>query len=257
MVRARGRAVLPVIAVVVGGLAVWSMAAMRLFDPAVVVDGVRNTGVFLRDMFPPNLEVLGVLAGAMLETVQIALVGTLLGFLLSLPAALLATSTVFGPGVTAPMKLLLGAVRTVPSLLWALVFVVSFGLGPAAGALGIAAYTLGFLGKLFYEAFEGVDREVMEAVRSAGCNRVQLMRYVLLPEAANTVWSQLLFAFEYNIRASSILGFVGAGGIGFYLLGYVQLLQYRNMLTALLITLAVVLVIDRAGYFLRHRYLAA
>ncbi|MBI2822422.1 MAG: phosphonate ABC transporter, permease protein PhnE [Acidobacteria bacterium] len=239
----------------IGVIALWSLASMGLLDPAVVGKGMRNTAVFLLGLFPPNIEIVPVLAGAMLETIQIALVGTLLGFCAALPLGMLGTTTLFGRGVTSPLKLLLGVIRTIPSLLWALIFVVAFGLGPAAGALGLGAYTLGYLGKLFYESFEGVDREVTEAVRSAGCNRLQLMRYALLPEAANAILSQLLFAFEYNVRASSILGFVGAGGIGFYMLGYVQLLQYQNLMTALLFTLAVVLAIDRISLHVRRRFL--
>jgi phosphonate transport system permease protein len=82
------------------------------------------------------------------------------------------------------------------------------------------------------------------------------MRYVLLPEAANAILSQVLFSFEYNVRASSILGFVGAGGIGFYILGYVQLLEYRNLMTALLVTFAVVLLIDRASFYLRRHFMS-
>ena len=85
---------------------------------------------------------------------------------------------------------------------------------------------------------------MVQAVQGTGANRLQLLRFALVPGAANTILSQLLFMFEYNVRASSIMGFVGAGGIGFYLLGYVQLLQYRNLTTALLATLVVVLAID-------------
>jgi phosphonate transport system permease protein len=157
--------------------------------------------------------------------------------------------------VTGPIKLLLAAVRTVPSLFWGIVFVVAVGLGPAAGALGVALYSLGYLGKLLYETFEGVDPEVLEAVRSVGASPGQLARYALLPEAANGVLAQLLFMFEYNVRASSIMGFVGAGGIGFYLLGYIQLLRYDLLLTALLVTLAVVIAIDRVSAVVRRLYL--
>lgn len=236
----------------VAGLTLVSMHNLGLLDPGVVGRGLRNSVVFLGGLFPPNPAPVGTLAGAMVETLQIAFVGTVLGFVMALPAALLGTRTMLPAWVTAPVHLLLAAVRTVPSLVWGLIFVVAFGLGPAAGTLGIALYTLGYLGKLFYETFEGVDQEVIEAVTSVGCNRVQLMRFALLPEAANAILSQLLFVFEYNVRASSIMGFVGAGGIGFYMLGYVQLLQYRNLMTALLLTLVVVLMIDQASAALRR-----
>ena len=191
----------------------------------------------------------------MLETIQIAFAGTALGFLLALPLALLACPLLFGPAVTGPVKLVLAFVRTVPALFWAIVFVVAVGLGPAAGTLAVALYSLGYLGKLLYETFEGVDPEVIEAVRSVGCSRAQLARYALLPETANGILALLLFMFEYNVRASSIMGFVGAGGIGFYLLGYIQLLRYDLLLSGLLLTLAVVIVIDRLSALLRRMFL--
>jgi phosphonate transport system permease protein len=140
--------------------------------------------------------------------------------------------------------MLIGAIRTIPSLLWGVVFVIAYGLGPEAGALGVAFYTIGFLGKLFYEAFESVDSEVVEAVEATGTNRVQLISFAVLPESANALISHLLFMFEYNVRASAIMGFVGAGGIGFYILGYLQLLQYENLMMALVLTFAVVMAID-------------
>jgi phosphonate transport system permease protein len=233
-------------------LATAAMGNLGMLDPSRLARGAANSLRFARDMFPPSLDALPTLSRAMLETLQIAFVGTLLGFLGALPLAVLASRNMFGTAVTTPLRLLLGAVRTVPSLLWALVFVVAFGLGPMAGTFAIAVYTLGYLGKLFYETFEGVDGEVLEAVRSVGCNRAQLVRFGLLPEAANGILSQLLFVFEYNVRASAIMGFVGAGGIGFYMMGYVQLLQYRNLMTALLVTFLVVLAIDKASAALRR-----
>ncbi len=117
-------------------------------------------------------------------------------------------------------------------------------------------YSLGYMGKLFSEAFDGVDPEVLEAVRGTGLGRAQLARYALLPEAANQLLSQLLFMFEYNVRSSSIMGFVGAGGIGYYLLGYVQTLRYQELTTALLVTLVVVLAIDRLSAVVRAAFLS-
>jgi phosphonate transport system permease protein len=167
-----------------------------------------------------------------------------LGAALALPLSLAATRLLGGASVSAAVRFVLAVIRTVPALLWGIIFVVALGLGPAAGTLGIALYSAGYLGKLFYEMVEGVDPEVVEAVRSVGCSRWQLARWALLPEAANELLAQLLFMFEYNVRASSIMGFVGAGGIGYYMLGYIQLLRYDALLTALLLTLAVVIALD-------------
>lgn len=232
-----------------------ALADIGLLDPVRIARGVGNLGEFAAALFPPDPSALPTLAEAMLETIEIAFVGTALGFALALPLSLAASPLLFAPLVTAPIKLLLAAVRTVPSLFWAIVFVVAVGLGPAAGALGIALYSLGYLGKLLYETFDGVDPEVIEAVRSVGASRAQLARYAIIPEAANAILAQLLFMFEYNVRASSIMGFVGAGGIGFYLLGYMQLLRYDLLLSALLVTLLVVIAIDRASALVRRMFL--
>lgn len=229
-----------------------SMYNIGLLSASALARGLANTALFIKGLFPPKLDVLSTLLGAILETLQIAYLGTIGGFLMALPLAMAATRTVFSPTLTAPIRFLLVLIRTIPSLLWALIFVVAFGLGPMAGTFGIAFYTSGYLGKLLYESFEGVDQEVLEAVRSVGCDRLQLMRFAVLPESANAIVSLLLFIFEYNVRASAIIGFVGAGGIGFYMLGYVQLLQYQNLTTAIIVTLAVVLLIDQASAKLRQ-----
>ena len=228
-----------------------SLYRIGLLDPGQLGPAASRLAEFVASLFPPKIDVLPTLLRAMLETLEIAFVGTLLGFLISLPLAFLGTRTLFSPLVTGGVRLLIGSIRTIPSLLWAVVFVVGFGLGPAAGALAVTFYTVGYLGKLYYEAFEAVDPEVLEAVRSVGSNRPQLITYAVLPEAANAVISQLLFMFEYNIRASTIMGFVGAGGIGFYMLGYLQLLQYQNLMTAILLTFAVVMAVDYLSARLR------
>jgi phosphonate transport system permease protein len=241
-------------AIVVAGLI--SLYRLELLDADKVGPAASRLAEFARSLFPPDLDALPTLIEAMGETIEIAFVGTLLGFVVALPLAFLGASTLFGPAVTSAVRLVVGAVRTIPSLLWAIIFVIGFGLGPAAGALGIAMYTVGYLSKLYYEAFEAVDADVLEGVRGVSKNRLQIMSYAVLPESANAVLSQLLFMFEYNIRASSIMGFVGAGGIGFYISGYIQLLQYQELLTALLVTFVVVMVIDSLSQRVRAHLLS-
>lgn len=231
-------------AAIVLGLGLVALWDVELLDIGDWGPAISNLMEFSGSLLPPDTDSLGTLLEAMVETIEIAFVGTLIGLLVSLPLAVLGTRTLFGVAVTAPARLVVGAIRTIPSLLWGVVFVVAFGLGPAAGAMGVALYTVGYLGKLFYESFESVDPEVLEAVKATGASRPQLIVYAVLPESANAIVSQLLFMFEYNIRASSIMGFVGAGGIGFYMLGYLQLLQYQNLMTALLVTFVVVMAVD-------------
>lgn len=230
--------------VLVLGVLLVSMANLGLLNPTRMAQGAANVWKFASSLFPPEGDVLQTVLLAMVETLQIAFVGTVLGAVLALPLSLLATRGLFSPAVTEPVRVLLAVVRTIPALLWGIIFVIAIGLGPGAGSLGIALYTLGYLGKLFYEIFEGVDPEVLEGVRSVGCSPAHLASFAVLPEAANNLLAQLLFMYEYNVRSSSIMGFVGAGGIGYYLLGYIQVLRYDALMTAILVTLAVVMAID-------------
>jgi phosphonate transport system permease protein len=240
-----GRLLTPrIIILAIGAAGIVSLSRFGLLDAAEWLRAFERLADFATSLWPPNTDVLSTLVDAMVETLEMAFVGTLLGFAMALPAAVLATRRLFGPLIVVPSRLFLGAVRTVPSLLWAVVFVVGFGLGPAAGALAVAMYSLGYMSKLLYETFEGVDEEVLEAVRAVGASRLQLIVYAVLPEAANNIVSQVLFMFEYNIRASSIMGFVGAGGIGYYMLGYLQVLDYASLMMALVVTFCVVMAVD-------------
>lgn len=241
----------PVLAAAILVLFLLSLKAVGLLDATRIGRGLDNLATFARDLVPPDRSVLSDVVPALLETIQMAFAGTGLGFLVALPLSLLAARQVAPPGLRDAIKLVLSLVRTIPAILWAIIFVVALGLGPAAGTMGVALYTTGFLGKVFYEAFEGVDQEVVEAVKSVGAGRAELARHALIPEASNAIASQLLFMFEYNVRSSSIMGFVGAGGIGFYLLGYVQSLEYRSLTTAILVTLVVVVLIDYGSSRLR------
>lgn len=230
-----------------------------LFEAGRAARGVRNLGVFLGDMVPPDAsgDLLILLLRSLWETVQMAWAGTLLGAALALPLAVLAAASLTPRGVALPVRAALAAVRTIPSILWAVFMVVLVGLGPLAGILALAAYTTGYLGKLFYEALEAVDRETLDAVRATGASRLQVARHAALPDAGNALVSQGIYAFEYNVRASSILGLVGAGGIGFYLLRFLEFFEYTKLATTLLLLFALVLVVDGASRVVRRRFLAA
>ncbi|MBI2125828.1 MAG: phosphonate ABC transporter, permease protein PhnE [Thaumarchaeota archaeon] len=232
-----------------------SMWNVGFFDFTRMTRGTSNLGVFVGGLFPPNFGVFDKVSWAILETIQMSFAGTMLGFVIALPLGVLGAKNIFGPITVGPVRLLLAVVRTIPALLWALIFVVTLGLGPLPGTLGLAAYTVGYLGKLYYEALEAVDPEVIEAVGAIGTSKLQLVRHAIIPESANQILSQLLFMFEYNVRASSILGFVGAGGVGFYMLGYIQTLQYRELMAVIIMTLFVVLTIDYVSSKVRSRFL--
>ena len=143
--------------------------------------------------------------------------------------------------------------RTVPELVWALIFVFCFGVGPMAGVLAIALHCTGSLGKLYSEANENVDMRPVEGVRAAGGSWFDQMRYGVVPQVMPNTLSYTLLRFEINVRSSSIIGFVGAGGLGQELRTAVSLQEYTDLSALFLIILATVFAIDWASERLRHR----
>jgi phosphonate transport system permease protein len=234
-------------------MTVWS--ATRLNIRAARLQGITNLFQIVREAIPPDGALVSIAFQAIIETIQIAFLGTVIGALLALPLGLLGSRNLFGRYLTIPSRLMLAWIRTLPALLWAVLFVVAVGPGPLAGVLASGLYTVGYLGKLQYEAIEGVDPTPLQAVSAAGASKAQLIRFVVLPESANHLISQLLFMFEYNVRASSIFGFVGAGGIGFYIAGYLTVFRYQSVLTLLLAVFFTVLLIDYLSVRIRDRYL--
>jgi phosphonate transport system permease protein len=235
------------------GAAVWSATSLEI-RPARL-SGVGNLLVLLAEAVPPDLSLAALAFRAIIETLQIAFLGTVAGAALALPLGVLGARNLYGPLVTIPARIGLAAIRTLPALLWAVVFVVAVGLGPLAGVLASAFYTVGYLGKLHYEAIEGLDPAPLHAVLAAGASRLQAIRHVVLPESANQILSQLLFMFEYNVRASSVFGFVGAGGIGFYISGYLTVFRYQSVLTLLIAVFITVMVLDYVSVRVRDRFL--
>ena len=242
------RAALFVGLVVVGWL-VWDTGA----DPVRLARGVPWIVDFLRRMLPPDLAVLpAALAGA-LTTVEIALLGTAVAALLALPLGVLSARNVAPPAVFYPARAVLNVFRSVDTLVYALVFVAAVGLGPFPGVLAVIAYTTTSLAKLYSEAIEGIDRGPVDAITATGATRLQILRFGVLPQVLPLFLSYVLYRLETNIRAATVLGFVGAGGIGFYLQTYLRMIDYPAASTTLLVTVAMVMVIDALSSRLRAR----
>jgi len=170
-----------------------ALAHLGFFDGQRLARGFRNLGILGSEMIPPDMEILPTAGAALWETVEMSFAGTLLGFLASLPLSILGTRRLFSSWVAHIARFVAAGIRTIPVLLWAIVFVILFGLGPLAGTFGIAAYTVGYLAKIYADLFEGTDPEILEAVGSTGASRLQLVRFVFLPEGANAILTQLLF----------------------------------------------------------------
>ena len=178
------------------------------------------------------------------ETLKIAFVSTGLGFIISLPLASFASRNLYRDSIAIPFRLLLSSMRTLPSLIWAIFFVILIGLGPVSGVMAMTFYTIGYLGKLQYETIEGIPKDPLDAARAMGLSNSEIIMRVVIPESANNLISQLLFMFEYNVRHGSVIGIVGAGGIGYYISTYLKFLQYDKVMALLIVLFFVVVLID-------------
>lgn len=186
-----------------------------------------------------------------METIKIAFVSTVFGMALSLPLSLAAARNLSPKWLSYSSRFFLSFFRSLPSLIWAIFFVILVGHGALAGVLAMTIYTVGYLGKLQYEAIEGLTKTPLEAADSMGLTKLETALNVVIPEAANDLISHAIFMFEYNFRSGTIIGIVGAGGIGYYIDLYFRFLQYRLVAAYLLIIFLVVLVIDFFSIYAR------
>ncbi len=180
----------------------------------------------------------------MSETIKIAFVSTIFGSIISLPISILAARNLSSLGVSYFARILLAAARSLPSIIWAIFFVILVGFGPLSGVLAMTIYTVGYLGKLQYESIEGMNSIPLESARSMGLSKIEIATGVVIPEMANNLISQMIFMFEYNVRHGTVIGIVGAGGIGYYINLYLKFLQYDKVISYLIIIFIVVLIID-------------
>ena len=187
----------------------------------------------------------------MTETIKIAFVSTIFGMILSMPISLLAARNLNPIWISYPARIILAAFRTLPSIIWALLFVILIGFGPVAGTLAMTFYTVGYLGKLQYESIEGISREPLDAADVMGLNKIEKAYTVVIPESANNLISQLIFMFEYNVRHGTVIGIVGAGGIGYYINLYLKFLQYDKVIAYLIIIFITVVIIDLISIYAR------
>ncbi len=229
-------------------------------NPLDFAEGIPNLIVVLEEILVleniiDNLKYIPTAFWAMLETLQMAFIGTVIGVVIALPFSMLAARNLNNKLVYAPIRALLAAVRTFPSILWALLFVIMVGLGPFAGILAIIMYTVGFVTKLQYESIETIDSDPMDAVRSIGVSKFQLIRYVVIPESASHLLGQMLYMFDYNVRQTSIIGIVGAGGIGFFIIQYIKFFEYGKAAMFMIVVLITVLIIDWVSVKIRDKYI--
>jgi len=232
------------------GLFLWSASATEL-SLLRMLEGVPFMLDFLRRMVPPDFSVMGNAVTGAVQTLQIAVVGTGVSALLALPLGFAAARNVAPPWLFYGARSVLNVFRAVDTLVYALFFVAAVGLGPFPGVLAVVAYTTTVLAKLYSEAIEAIDPGPVEAVAATGATSLQVLRWGVLPQLLPQFLSFTLYRFETNIRAAAILGFVGAGGIGFYIQTYLRMLNYPAASAVLLVLVALVMLVDFASSRIR------
>lgn len=230
----------------------WSWAGSG-FSIERFIEGVPRMGDFLSRTWPPDFTDLDVIVRLLIETLQMAIIGTLVGALLSLLVSFGATSTIAPRWLYYPCRFVLNVLRSIPDLIFALMFVSAVGLGPFAGILAIILGSLGSIAKVYAEAMEAVDTGPIDALRSTGATGRQVVTYGVLPQASPLLVSYTLLLFEGNVRGATILGLVGAGGIGMELTTAMRLYDYGHMLAIIISIVVLVTVIDRLSATIRKR----
>lgn len=220
-----------------------------------IVNGFGNLGTFVALMLPPDpgsWARAGLFVKALFETIAIAFLGTILAAILAFPLGFIAARNVVANKVVHFLaRRSLDTVRGVDALIWALIWVNVVGLGPFAGMLAIMTSDLGAFGKLYSEAIEAADRKPVEGVTSVGGGKFQEIRFGLIPQVLPVIASQVLYYIESNTRSSTIIGIVGAGGIGLYLAETIRTLEWQQVSFLILLILAAVSAIDMISTRLR------
>lgn len=221
---------------------------------AELVKGVPPIIELLRQMFPPDWKYGLTLGKAVVETLQIGIIATIIAAVLALPLAFLAAKNVSPhPVIYYPVRLVLTIFRGVSELIWALLFVVAVGLGPFAGVIALVIYCVGVIAKLLAEAIEAVDPGPLEAMTAAGASRWKVFLYGAWPQVMPLFLSYCLYYWDHNTRSAVVLGFVGAGGIGYTLFFDISAYYFEKATMAMIILIAMIVIIDRICLDLRKR----
>jgi phosphonate transport system permease protein len=208
----------------------------------------------LHESWPPEFSFLPRLIEPFMETIYIAIIGTVVGGILAIPIAVLAARNLtLGPLIWFADRNFMNVLRTLPDLFWAMLFATAVGFGPVAGALALSVFTIAVVSKLWSESLESIDMGLPEAVRSTGGTWLQMVQFGAIPQGLQHYVSYVLYAFELNVRASMVLGLVGAGGIGMILETQRANFEYERVTMIILAVLVAVLVIEQISETIRKK----
>lgn len=235
---------------------VWSVAGLDI-SPSRVVEAPGQVWNLVTGLFPPDFTDSGRIVTKLLESIYIAWIGSVIGALFSFPLGFAAATNVAPRWVAAPVRGILSGIRAFPELILAVIFIVPYGLGAFTGAIALGIHSVGTLGKLSSEVIEGIDEGPREAIQAAGGNLNEEIRFGIIPQAMPTIVSYWLYRFEINVRASAVLGLVGAGGIGAEIVARLRFPNdWPRAGAALIATVVVVLLIDTASAAVRRRIIS-
>jgi phosphonate transport system permease protein len=230
----------------------WQGAEMRPLD---LIRDADNMRIYAREFFPPNFHDWRIYLHEMVITLHIALWGTVLAIVAAVPLGLLSAHNVAPPWVHQPVRRLMDLCRAINEMVFAMLFIVAVGLGPFAGVLALFVHTTGTLAKLFSEAVEAIDERPVEGIRAMGGHKLAEVVYGIFPQVMPLWLSYSLYRFESNVRSASVVGMVGAGGIGVVLYEVIRGFQYAQTCAVLLMLAITVTVIDMFSAWLRKRFI--
>ncbi len=233
---------------------IWLTADFTGFDIMVLIERGHYFWDILIGMFPPNVDYFSKLAGPLLDTLTMSVVGTLVGAVLALPMAFVnSTNIIKNRFVITTLRTILSLLRTIPVLVYALIAVYIFGIGTFAGTLAISIFTFSIASKMLYEQIETVDMGPYEALESTGASTIKCIRCAIYPQIRAYYYSMILYNFEMNVRSAAILGYVGAGGIGLILSETLGWRQYQDTGMVLISLIVVVVIIESISRAIRRR----
>jgi len=215
----------------------------------------ENIRRFAAKFFPPDFSAAPQILAALGETIQIAVMATVIATLIAVPLAVAGAQNIAPRWMNLAVRMILNVIRTLPSLIWALLAVAVVGPNTLAGVIGLTFYSIGYLGKFFSDGFESIEPEIPDGLRASGADPIQAFQFGMLPQVKPLVVSHVLWMVEYNIRSAAIIGYVGAGGIGLLLHTYQEFGQWDKFSAVLIFILAMVTALDFFGEWLRSRIL--
>lgn len=242
------------VGVIVAIAATWWAADGIGFDVIALLGSFGRAGGILSEAIPPNLGFLDATLRPMLETFQMAVIASVIGCTIGLPVAMLASKVSAPNGVVLWLdRSILAVVRAVPDIMYALIFVSALSVGPLPGVLALILFNIGVIGKLLSETIDGIDPGPLEAATAAGGSRLLVNRWAVLPQVLPNYVAYALYTFELNIRASAVIGLVGAGGVGQLLQTQRRFFNYDNQLMIIIELFALVVVIEMISVWLRRK----